>query len=31
MRLCKMPFEMSGEFPLISEHIGTRDFSRVRC
>ena len=26
-----MPFEMSGGFRLISEHIATRDFSRVRC
>jgi hypothetical protein len=31
MLLCKMAFEMSCEFPLISEHIGTRDFSRTRC
>jgi hypothetical protein len=26
-----MPFEMSDEFPLISEHLGIRDFSRVSC
>ena len=31
MLFAKMPFEMSGGFRLISEHIGTRDFSRVRC
>ena len=27
----KTPFEMSREFRLISEHIGTGDFSRVPC
>jgi hypothetical protein len=27
----KMPFEMSREFLLISEHIVTADFSRVCC
>lgn len=26
-----MPFEMSDEFPLISEHLGIRDFSRTSC
>jgi hypothetical protein len=31
MTFQKTPFERSREFPLISEHIGTRDFSRVRC
>jgi hypothetical protein len=31
MSLSKMPFEIWREFPLISEHLGTRDFSRARC
>jgi hypothetical protein len=26
-----MPFEISDEFPLISEHLGIRDYSRVSC
>jgi hypothetical protein len=31
MSFCKMPFEMSHEFRLILEHLGTRDFSRASC
>jgi hypothetical protein len=31
MTFREMPFEMSGRFRLNSEHIATRDFSRVRC
>src|SRR6266550_8612266 len=31
MLLSKMPFEMWGEFPLISERSATRDLSRKRC
>lgn len=31
MLIWKRPFEMSGGFRLISEHIATRDFSRARC
>jgi hypothetical protein len=27
----KMPFEMSDEFPLIPEHLRTRDYSRASC
>ena len=27
----KMPFEISGRFRLISERLGTRDFSRMSC
>ena len=31
MLFCKMPFEMPRGFRLNSEHIATRDLSRVRC
>jgi hypothetical protein len=31
MSFWKMPFEMSGGFLLIREHLGIRDFSRTNC
>jgi hypothetical protein len=31
MSFCKTPFEMSGEFSLLPEHLGTRDWSRASC
>src|SRR5262245_9141249 len=31
MSFSKGPVEMSGEFPRIPEHLGTRDFSRAIC
>ena len=31
MSVRKLPFEMSDEFPLIPEHLGTGDFSRASC
>src|SRR5712671_7063335 len=31
MSFCKTPFEMSGEFGLLPEHLGTRDWSRASC
>jgi hypothetical protein len=31
MSFWKMPFEISGGFRLLPEHLGTRDFSRTSC